>query len=57
VDVHRQTCRIRIVDGVFCREESAWAYPLAVGSQKLMRGRLTFRAYQGKALFFRFDLF
>jgi hypothetical protein len=57
VDVHRQTCRIRIVDGVFCREESAWAYPLAVGSQKLMRGRLTFRAYQGKALFFRFDFF
>ena len=36
------------------REGSVWAYLLAVGSQRLMQGRLKFRVRLGTAQFFRF---
>src|SRR6266849_461965 len=36
-------------------EEAAWAYPWAVGSQRLTRGRLKFRARSGTAQFCRCD--
>src|SRR5260370_8820751 len=61
-ELPRKICRtfssgfiVRIKPGPASREELVWAYRLAVGSQRRMRGRLRFRARQATAQFFRFD--